>query len=51
MWICPKFKCPNIDKMTKEMSYCPECGSPDRIAEFDKKFPNGDGPPSSYQPN
>jgi uncharacterized membrane protein YvbJ len=27
MWICPKFKCPNIDKMTKEMSYCPECGT------------------------
>ena len=27
MWICPKFKCPNIDKMGKGMSYCPECGT------------------------
>jgi cytoskeletal protein RodZ len=32
-------------------SSSPTTESPDRIAEFDKKFPNGDGPPSSYQPN
>jgi hypothetical protein len=25
--------------------------TPARIAQFEKEFPNGDGPPSSYQPN
>ena len=34
-----------------QSSSSPTTESPDRIAEFDKKFPNGDGPPSSYQPN